>query len=106
MTSSKTIRALIVDDEPLARRRIKRMLAHDPEVAIVADCSNGKEAIAAIKSESPDLIGFDVLAAAQTSGMPLVIFVTAYDQYALRAFEVAAVDYLVKPFDRRRFEGA
>jgi len=116
MTSSKTIRALIVDDEPLARRRIKRMLAHDPEVAIVADCSNGKEAIAAIKSESPDLIfldvqmpevdGFDVLAGAQTSGMPLVIFVTAYDQYALRAFEVAAVDYLVKPFDRRRFEGA
>lgn len=116
MTSSKTIRALIVDDEPLARRRIRRMLAHDPEVAIVGDCSNGKEAIAAIKSESPDLIfldvqmpevdGFDVLAAAQHSGMPLVIFVTAYDQYALRAFEVAAVDYLVKPFDRRRFEGA
>ena len=116
MTTSRTIRALIVDDEPLARRRIKRMLAHDPDVAIVGDCSNGKEAIAAIKSESPDLIfldvqmpevdGFDVLAAAQTSGRPLVIFVTAYDQYALRAFEVAAVDYLVKPFDRRRFEGA
>lgn len=116
MTSSKPIRALIVDDEPLARRRIRRMLAHDPEVAIVGDCSNGKEAIAAIKSESPDLIfldvqmpevdGFEVLADAQTSGMPLVIFVTAYDQYALRAFEVAAVDYLVKPFDRRRFEGA
>jgi two-component system LytT family response regulator len=116
MTSTKTIRALIVDDEPLARRRIRRMLAHDPEVAIVGDCSNGKEAIAAIKSESPDLIfldvqmpevdGFDVLASTETKRPPLVIFVTAYDQYALRAFEVAAVDYLVKPFDRRRFEGA
>ena len=116
MTTSRTIRALIVDDEPLARRRIKRMLAHDPDVAIVGDCSNGKEAIAAIKSESPDLIfldvqmpevdGFDVLAAAQTSGRPLVIFVTAYDQYAVEAFRLEAMDYLVKPFDRRRFEGA
>ena len=116
MTSSKTIRALIVDDEPLARRRIRRMLAHDPEVAIVGDCSNGRDAIAAIKSESPDLIfldvqmpevdGFDVLASTEAKRPPLVIFVTAYDQYALRAFEVAAVDYLVKPFDRRRFEGA
>jgi two-component system LytT family response regulator len=116
MTSSKTIRALIVDDEPLARRRIRRMLAHDPEVAIVGDCSNGRDAIAAIKSENPDLIfldvqmpevdGFDVLASTETKRPPLVIFVTAYDQYALRAFEVAAVDYLVKPFDRRRFEGA
>ena len=116
MTAGRTIRTLIVDDEPLARRRIRRMLAHDPEVAIVGDCSNGREAIAAIKSESPDLIfldvqmpevdGFDVLASAETKRPPLVIFVTAYDQYALRAFEVAAVDYLVKPFDRRRFEGA
>ena len=116
MTSSKTIRALIVDDEPLARRRIRRMLAHDADVTIVGDCSNGREAIAAIKSESPDLIfldvqmpevdGFDVLASTETKRPPLVIFVTAYDQYALRAFEVAAVDYLVKPFDRRRFEGA
>jgi len=116
MTSGRTIRTLIVDDEPLARRRIRRMLAHDPEVAIVGDCSNGRDAIAAIKSESPDLIfldvqmpevdGFDVLASTETKRPPLVIFVTAYDQYALRAFEVAAVDYLVKPFDRRRFEGA
>lgn len=116
MTSGRTIRTLIVDDEPLARRRIRRMLAHDPEVAIVGDCSNGRDAIAAIKSESPDLVfldvqmpevdGFDVLASTETKRPPLVIFVTAYDQYALRAFEVAAVDYLVKPFDRRRFEGA
>jgi two-component system LytT family response regulator len=116
MTSGRTIRTLIVDDEPLARRRIRRMLAHDPEVAIVGDCSNGRDAIAAIKSESPDLIfldvqmpevdGFDVLASTEAKRPPLVIFVTAYDQYALRAFEVAAVDYLVKPFDRRRFEGA
>jgi two-component system LytT family response regulator len=116
MTSGRTIRTLIVDDEPLARRRIRRMLAHDPEVAIVGDCSNGRDAIAAIKSESPDLIfldvqmpevdGFDVLASTEAKRPPLVIFVTAYDQYALRAFEVAAVDYLVKPFERRRVEGA
>jgi two-component system LytT family response regulator len=116
MTSGRTIRTLIVDDEPLARRRIRRMLAHDPEVAIVGDCSNGRDAIAAIKSESPDLIfldvqmpevdGFDVLASTEAKRPPLVIFVTAYDQYALRAFVVAAGDYLVKPFDRRRFEGA
>ena len=92
------------------------MLAHDTEVEIVGDCANGREAIASIRSTSPDLIfldvqmpevdGFDVLASAQAAEMPLVIFVTAYDQYALRAFEVAAVDYLVKPFDRRRFEKA
>jgi two-component system LytT family response regulator len=114
MTAGRRIRALIVDDEPLARRKIRRMLAHDPEVEILGDCANGREAIAAISTQNPDLIfldvqmpeidGFDVLESIPTAGMPFVIFVTAYDQYALRAFEVSAVDYLVKPFDRRRFE--
>lgn len=116
MTVVRMIRTLIVDDEPLARRKIRRMLAHDPEVEILGDCSNGREAIAAISAHNPDLVfldvqmpeidGFDVLASVPPAAMPFVIFVTAYDQYALRAFEVSAVDYLVKPFDRRRFEKA
>jgi len=116
MSAIQRIRTVIVDDEPLARRRIRRMLARDAEIEIVSDCSNGKEAIAAIKTLKPDLLfldiqmpeidGFDVLESLDPSRLPLVIFVTAYDQYALRAFEVSAVDYLVKPFDRVRFEKA
>src|ERR1044071_3263970 len=114
MTAQKRIRTLIVDDEPLARRKIRRMLSRDSDVEILGDCANGKEAIQAIGDSSPDLVfldvqmpeidGFDVLEALSPARVPFVIFVTAYDQYALRAFEVSAVDYLVKPFDRRRFE--
>jgi two-component system LytT family response regulator len=116
MTVGRRIRALIVDDEPLARRKIRRLLARDAEVAIVGDCANGREAIEAISNQNPDLVfldvqmpeidGFAVLGSSPAAHIPLVIFVTAYDQYALRAFEVSAVDYLVKPFDRRRFEKA
>ncbi|MFY9571203.1 MAG: response regulator, partial [Blastocatellia bacterium] len=116
MTAGNRIRALIVDDEPLARRKLRRMLTHDPEVEISGECANGREAIAAIMAHKPDLVfldvqmpeidGFDVLESLSPSQMPFVIFVTAYDQYALRAFEVSAVDYLVKPFDLRRFEKA
>jgi two-component system LytT family response regulator len=116
MSAIQRIRTVIVDDEPLARRRVRRMLARDAEIEIVSDCSNGKEAIAAIKTLKPDLLfldiqmpeidGFDLLESLDPSRLPLVIFVTAYDQYALRAFEVSAVDYLVKPFDRVRFEKA
>src|SRR5437660_9720209 len=116
MTAVRKIRAVIVDDEPLARRRIRRMLAHDAEVDVVGDCGNGKDAIATIKNLNPNLLfldvqmpevdGFDVLESIDPKRMPFVIFVTAYDQYALRAFEVSAVDYLVKPFDRSRFEKA
>jgi two-component system LytT family response regulator len=116
MTAARPIRTLIVDDEPLARRKIRRLLARDPEVEILADCANGPEAIAAITASRPSLVfldvqmpevdGFDVLGSIPASQLPFVIFVTAYDQYALRAFEVSAVDYLVKPFDRRRFEKA
>jgi two-component system LytT family response regulator len=116
MSERPKIRTLIVDDEPLARRRVRRLLSRDAEVEIVGDCANGYEAIAAINEYSPDLIfldvqmpeidGFKVLERRGSGRTPLVVFVTAYDSYALRAFEVSAVDYLLKPFDRRRFEKA
>lgn len=116
MTDAGKIRALIVDDEPLARRRIHRMLAHHADVEIVGDLANGRDAIIAIRDQEPDLVfldvlmpemdGFAVLQALDAEAMPLVIFVTAYDQYALRAFEVYALDYLLKPFDRQRFDKA
>ena len=111
MTSRTKIRVLIVDDEPLARRRLRRLLARDEDVEVIGDCANGHEAILTINADSPDLIfldvqmpeldGFAVLDKLKTA--PYVIFVTAYDQYALAAFEVSAVDYLLKPFDRTRF---
>jgi two-component system, LytTR family, response regulator len=113
VTHDRKIRALIVDDEPLARRRIHRLLRGDPEVEVVGDCAGGSEAVRAIEESSPDLVfldvqmpevdGFAVFEAVGADRMPLVIFVTAYDQYAIRAFEVSAVDYLLKPFDRHRF---
>jgi two-component system LytT family response regulator len=116
MTSTKTIRTLIVDDEPLARRRIRRMLARHPDVDVIGECANGREAIAAIREQQPALVfldvqmpevdGFAVLDRISAEAMPLIIFVTAYDQYALRAFDVYALDYLLKPFDRRRFDQA
>jgi two-component system LytT family response regulator len=116
MTDAGKIRALIADDEPLARRRIRRMLAHHTDIEIIGESANGREAITAIRDHAPDLVfldvqmpeldGFRVLEAIGTEGMPLVIFVTAYDQYALRAFEVYALDYLLKPFDRQRFDKA
>jgi two-component system, LytTR family, response regulator len=113
MTEARRIRTLIVDDEPLARRRIRRMLAQHADVEIVGDCSNGREAITLIRERSPHLVfldvqmpemdGFAVLKTLEAESIPLVVFVTAYDQYALRAFEVCALDYLLKPFDRERF---
>jgi two-component system LytT family response regulator len=116
MTTATRIRAVIVDDEPLARRKIKRLLARDPEVEVAGEFGNGRDAIAAIRDLNPDLLfldvqmpevdGFDVIDSIEPARLPFVIFVTAYDQYALRAFEVSAVDYLVKPFDRVRFEKA
>ena len=116
MTESRSMRVLIVDDEPLARRRIKRMLATDAHVEIVGDCATGREAVAVIRDREIDLVfldiqmpemdGFSLLESIAPERLPLVIFVTAYDQYALRAFEFYALDYLLKPFDRRRFEKA
>jgi two-component system LytT family response regulator len=116
MTEGRIMRVLVVDDEPLARKRIKRMLAADEEVEIVGDCANGHEAVAMIRDREPDLVfldiqmpeldGFGVLERIAPQRLPLIIFVTAYDQYALKAFEFYALDYLLKPFDRRRFEKA
>jgi two-component system LytT family response regulator len=111
-----TIRALIVDDEPLARERLRTLLAAEPDIELVGECTNGKEALAAITRSRPDLVfldvqmperdGFQVLSDLGPTRMPSVIFVTAYDRFALQAFEVHALDYLLKPFDRVRFSRA
>src|SRR5687768_16109648 len=114
MSDATRIRALVVDDEPLARAMIREMLESDSEVEIVGECANGRDAIEAIKSASPDIVfldiqmpeigGFEVLESLEPQTHPYVIFVTAFDQYAVRAFEVHALDYLLKPFDQERFD--
>src|SRR5437764_2711995 len=111
--NSMAIRVLIVDDEPLARQRIRALLEAEADVEIVGECDDGVKAVAAIREQQPDLLfldvrmpeldGFGVLETVGAEHMPSVIFVTAYDRYALRAFEVHALDYLLKPFDRERF---
>lgn len=110
------IRVCVIDDEPIACRKIQRMLKDDPEIETVGVCSNGEEAREAIEKLLPDLVfldvqmpemdGFEVLKSLNVEKMPHVIFVTAYDHYAIRAFEVHALDYLLKPFDRKRFQEA
>lgn len=110
------IRALIVDDEPLARERIRDLLEDDADIDVVGECSNGKEAVETLSKVRPDLLfldvqmpeldGFGVLETADPETLPTVVFVTAYDQYALKAFDVHALDYLLKPFDRERFQTA
>jgi two-component system LytT family response regulator len=107
------IRALVVDDEALARRNLTVLLRGDPDLASVAECSSGRDAIEEIRKSKPDLVfldvqmpecgGFDVLELLGADVPPVVIFVTAYDEYALRAFEAGALDYLLKPFDDARF---
>ena len=110
------IRALIVDDEPLARDRIREMLKEHPEVEVMGEARNGQEVVDFVTNHNPDLVfldvqmpdldGFSVLQNLNAERIPLIIFVTAYDQHALRAFDVHAVDYLTKPFDRQRFAEA
>lgn len=110
------ISTLIVDDEPLARDRVKRFLRDEHDIQIVGECGNGREAVAAIREQKPDLVfldiqmpeknGFEVVKALDERVMPAVIFVTAYDQYALQAFDVHALDYLLKPFNRERLHKA
>jgi two-component system, LytTR family, response regulator len=116
MDEVSSIRALIVDDEPLARRRVREMLQGDTEVEIIGESANGPEAVQAVQENNPDLMfldvqmpgmdGFEVLNVLGDERLPLIVFITAFDQYALRAFEACAVDYILKPFDRARFERA
>lgn len=104
---------LVVDDEPIARRAIVRLLQGDADIDSIAECGDGVSAVAAIRAQSPDLVfldvqmpgitGLDVLATIGAARMPPTVFVTAYEQYAVRAFEANALDYLVKPFSRERF---
>lgn len=113
---STTIRTLIVDDEPLARSNILALLRKDAQIEISGEAGSGAEALAEIRRSAPDLVfldvqmpecdGFDVLEQLDLTISPVIIFVTAYDQYALRAFEAGALDYLLKPFDDARFTRA
>ena len=110
------IRTLIVDDEPLARERIRKLLEKEADLEIVGDCTDGSEAVSAIGEHKPDLVfldvqmpeldGFGVLEQLDPRAMPAIIFVTAHDRFALRAFDVHALDYLLKPFDSERFKKA
>jgi two-component system LytT family response regulator len=109
-------RVLIVDDEALARERIRTLLASERDVTIVGECSGGREAVAAIVQHRPDLVfldiqmpdldGFQVLEAVAMDWLPAVVFVTAYDEYAIQAFDVNAMDYILKPIEPARFQQA
>ena len=110
------IRVLIVDDESLARRTIKDLVVSDPEIEVIGECSNGLEAVNFIRKQPPDLLfldiqmpglnGFETLSRVDVGQIPAIVFVTAFDHYALKAFEVHALDYLLKPFSDQRFEEA
>src|SRR5215469_15234879 len=110
---AQSIRVLIVDDEALARRNLTLLLRNDPDIASVVECGSGQEAIEEIRQSRPDIVfldvqmpecdGFDVLELLGADLPETVIFVTAYDAYALRAFDAGALDYLLKPFDDARF---
>jgi two-component system LytT family response regulator len=111
-----TIRALIVDDERLAREKVRRLAEAEGGIVIAGECANAAEALAAIRRDKPDLVlldiglpgesGFDVLRKLRGQKLPAVVFITAHDEYAIRAFEVAAVDYILKPINRSRFQEA
>ncbi len=108
------IKTVIVDDEALSRRGLERLLRKTPDFEVIAECGNGRDAVGLIQRERPDVVfldiqmpmlsGFEVLARLPQESVPLIVFVTAFDQYALRAFEAHAVDYLLKPLDERRVE--
>lgn len=115
MVELTPLRTLIVDDEPLARERLRTLLGDQPDIEVIGECEDGPAAVETIERERPDLVfldvqmpeltGFEVLEKLEV-GTPTVIFVTAFDQYAIKAFDVHAIDYLLKPFDRDRFEQA
>ena len=110
------IRTLVVDDEPIARARVVSLLRQEDDIEVIGECANGRQAMSVIESTSPDLLfldiqmpevnGLDLARTIQSSGTPAVVFVTAYDEYALRAFEVHALDFLLKPFSAERFRSA
>ncbi len=116
MERSEPIRTLVVDDEPLAREGLVALLTHDPDLEVMHPCANGQDAVDRIKRERPSLVlldiqmpemnGFEVLEAIGPNQMPQVVFVTAYDRFAVRAFDVHAVDYLLKPYDDVRLWAA
>jgi two-component system, LytTR family, response regulator len=116
ITQQAPLRALVVDDEPPARRRIQALLQDEKDIEVVGEAKDGREAVELIQNLHPDLVfldvqmpeldGFAVIRAVGPERMPTVIFVTAFDEFAVRAFDVAAVDYLMKPFDRPRFRAA
>jgi two-component system LytT family response regulator len=116
MTPDRPLRACIVDDEELARRGIRSRLSSHDDITVVAECESGREAVEAIQTHDLDLVfldvqmpgldGFDVIDAVGVDAMPVVLFVTAYDEHALRAFDVHALDYLLKPLDEERFTEA
>jgi two-component system LytT family response regulator len=110
------IRTLIVDDEPLARQRLRKLLEADGEIAVVGECGDGQQAVGELRRLRPELVfldvqmplldGFGVLQSLAEDVLPVIIFVTAHDRYALKAFEVHALDYLLKPYDKTRFAAA
>jgi two-component system LytT family response regulator len=114
MVEREKIRVAVVDDEPLARSNLRVLLGRDPEVELVSECGSGAEALREIRKKKPELVfldvqmpecdGFDVLEQLGTDLPPALVFVTAYDQYALQAFEAGALDYLLKPYNNARFE--
>ncbi|HVX39240.1 MAG TPA: LytTR family DNA-binding domain-containing protein [Gemmatimonadaceae bacterium] len=116
MTESKTIRVLVVDDEELGRDRLQSLLEQQPDVQLVGVCADGPSALEAIEREHPDLVfldvqmpgmdGFEVIENIDPAKLPAVVFVTAHDGHAIRAFEIHALDFLLKPFDQTRFEKA
>ncbi|MDB4907115.1 MAG: LytTr DNA-binding region [Gemmatimonadetes bacterium] len=116
MNANEPITVIIAEDEPVQRRRLARLLGAESDVHIVAQCSGGRDAIMRIREEAPDVVfldvqmpdcsGFEVLREVGVDRMPVVVFVTAFEQYAVKAFEVHAVDYLLKPYDEARFKVA
>lgn len=116
MSSARALRVLVVDDEPLARRGVRQLLAREPDIVVVGEARDGREALRMLETLAPDLVfldvqmpeldGFDVLRAFGAARMPAVVFVTAFDEFAVRAFDANAIDYLVKPLNEARFAEA
>ena len=113
---SAAIRTILADDEPLARKKLRILLGAEPDLEVIAECSDGRETVAAVQQHKPDLLlldirmpdadGFEILNQISRDQMPIVVFTTAYDQYAIRAFQAQALDYVLKPFDEERLHQA